>query len=146
MKKVFFLSMVVFFLFSNFAFCQPKAGEPGGGWKSFDHGQYIVAKDVDTVMIVSTWDELVDSADKVLDWRRSAKKDLPPIIDKLMKKLVDLPGILNVVVSKHRIEIYRANIYGWDHVLKDILAAFATSELKKAPAGVPAAPESKKGK
>jgi hypothetical protein len=149
MKKAFVAIIIsLAILNGNLIFAQPKEGEPGGGWKAFDQGQYTIAKDVDTVMVVSTWDELTASADQVIDWRRTPKKEIPPIIEKLMKKLVDLPGIINVIVSKHRVEIYRANIYGWDNVKKDILAAFATSELKKTPAPAPAAAptEPKKGK
>lgn len=145
MKKLCVLSVLFVFLFSGAALAQkgtfvaPSAQAPAaeltlGKWTPFDFGQYIVARDNDSVLIVSTWDELTEQPDQILDWRRGGfKKEAPAVAGKLVTKLMDTPGVVNVIVAKHRVEIYRANVYTWDILLPRVLEIFATGELRKGP-------------
>lgn len=103
-------------------------------WTACPWGEYIVSSSNENVMIFSSWDELTDASDQVFNWMRGDfKKGAPSIAKKLVTKLMDTPGVVNVLVAKHRMEIFRARVYTWDILFPEIEAILKTSELKTTP-------------
>lgn len=104
-----------------------------GKWTAFDYGKWTVARDNETVLIASTWDPMTEKPEDVYNWRADQFKKAPPVAAKLGTKLMNLPGVVNVIIAKHRIEIYRANIYTWEILLEKIMEILKASELTKTP-------------
>ena len=106
---------------------------PAGEWTKVPEGQLTMATNAPNVLILSTWSPIVDEADQVLIWREQVKKKGPKdsIAWKLLSNLMTIKGVTNVTVSRHRIQIVKADVFTWDMIVPEVLAILENSELEK---------------
>ena len=115
----------------------PVAAVSAGQWTKFEQGQYIIATNnqtgrvLDLVVVFSMWDPMVQMPGMVYVASRNMEMDKKSKVYRLASALGVIPGIVDVVISKHRVEVQRAPLYAWDVLMPKILDVFKKSDLEK---------------
>jgi len=110
---------------------------PAGQWTGFEYGQYIIATgngNSNIVLAFSTWDPIVPVPGIAYNWSKEIQQkdvDRTTKAYKLGQALSMIPGVVEVVIAKHRVDVQRAFVYSWESILPQLLEAFRKSDLVK---------------
>jgi hypothetical protein len=109
-----------------------------GQWVNFEYGQYTLAStgtgNNNIIMSFSTWDPILNipGISYVLS-KEIQQKDVDRTAKayKISAAIALIPGVTDIAVSKHRVDVQRAFVYSWESILPQVLEAFRKSDLTK---------------
>jgi hypothetical protein len=117
---------------------QPKVVvPPAGQWTGFEYGQYVIATgngNSNIVLAFSTWDPIIPIPGVAYNWSKEIQQkdvDRTTKAYKLAQSIALIPGVVDVVIAKHRVDVQRAFVYSWESILPQLLEAFRKSDLVK---------------
>jgi hypothetical protein len=113
---------------------QPRTVTPTPGqWVGFDQGQYTIVATQNggssLVAVFSTWDPILGAG--TFTWSKDRDADRNTKAYRLSAALGTIPGVVEVVITRHRVDVQRAFVYSWDSILPQLLEAFRKSDLVK---------------
>lgn len=111
---------------------------PPGQWVGFDQGQYTIVAAANggssIVVVFSTWDPILSIPGVTYSWAKDIQQkevDRTTKAYKLSAAIAMIPGVVDVAITKHRVEVQRAFVYSWDSILPQLLEVFKKSDLVK---------------
>ena len=109
-----------------------------GQWVGFEYGQYTIASTAagssNIIISFSTWDPILNIPGISYSLSKEIQQkdvDRTTKAYKISAAIALIPGVVDVAVSKHRIDVQRAFVYSWESILPQLLEAFRKSDLTK---------------